>query len=484
MDRFRPSRFTLRGISSRHPRIVNIALLVGSLVVAFWAIEFSFRGIICMIDPPLASTIRMRIAIASTDESARAYSPHPYLSYAPSDMAYADNGLRIGERYFSTQKRAGTIRVACLGGSTTMRKYTQYLDKDLERFSLGRNFEVMDFGCTGWTLMESTIDYMIRVSDFSPDVVLVHHGMNDSFPMIWPDFKPDYSHYRISWHDQSGWLDSRFLSRSWFFSYVQIRRGMRRTALRNYTVYPVDDRELSYTPIQAHLETYRSNLKNLVTLIRTDGGEAVFAPMAYQRGKIAEKYGPLIDKQNECMREVASEMNVSLAETDGVLSSHSNLYTDIVHINRIGIRIQSLLYAPAIWNALQEPDIQPDVVEIVDTLTQRKTPIIKRELEIRWTIELPEIRDFHVYVFDEFAMESIYLGRTGNGSDRVLIWKANAPFIAKRFAEGPAIGRTYRFQVYAILQNGDSLLLICDRPDQIQTVNRYVSDDRKEKQSQ
>lgn len=462
---------SLRDLILWRPRWINALLIIGSTLAALVFVEFSFRLIVRLAAPQLTAKIKNYVRVAASDNSASAYTPHPYLSYAPSDIVYENGGLRIRDRFFPKQKQPDCLRVACLGGSTTMRKYTVYLEKDLERYSLGRNFEVMDFGCNGWTLMESTIDYLIRIADFSPDVVLVHHGMNDVFPAIWPDFKPDYSHYRISWQDQSGWIDAKFLSRSWFFSYIQMQRGIRRTDLRNYTVRSINDGELSYKISPDTLAPYRDNLRNLVNVVRANGGKAVFAPMAYKRGAIAKKYGSLIEQMNECMRGVAEEMKVGLVETDLILSSCPDLFLDIVHVNKLGVRIQSLLYAPAIWDALQPSLVQPDEKEIVRTISSKKTPTAKRELEIRWKLDVQDASDFHVYVFDESAGAPVYLGRTGNGADRRLIWKANSPAIAKRFAAGPAIGRPYHFLIYAIPKEGKSPARgPFDQPDQIEIV--------------
>jgi hypothetical protein len=69
-------------------------------------------------------------------------------------------------------------------------------------------------------------------------------------------------------------------------------------------------------------------------------------------------------------------------------------------------------------------------------------------------VETPPAADYHVYLIDRIGGESVFLGRTKAGNKQSLVWKAGSPNIAERFRKGPALGRTYRFQIYAIPKSG------------------------------
>ncbi len=191
-----------------HPRLVNTSLIFLSVAVTLFVLEGIFRVYLLRADPAEAAFIRKYAEIARLDDTRTQLEPHPYLAYAPTSIQYEREGIRIRGRFFPKNKNAGVIRVACLGGSTTAQQFPPYLDKILNRFPGDSLFEVMDFGCNGWTMMESTINYLIRIADFAPDIVLLHHGVNEGPPRLWPGFKPDYSHFRKPWNEPplSGWF--------------------------------------------------------------------------------------------------------------------------------------------------------------------------------------------------------------------------------------------------------------------------------------
>ena len=220
----------IRYFIKRYPHITNFSLALFTIFFSGLFLEFFFRAALHFLSPKMVDRIHNHISVVTREKTEKNYVSHPYLSYVRNNISYENDGIKIGERAFAKRKNPNAVRVACLGGSTTMYQYPRYLEADLNRYSLGRTFEVMDFGVNGWTLMESTVNYTIRVADFHPDVVLVHHGMNDCFPRVWPDYRPDYSHYRISWRDQSRWFDRKILANSWIFSYLQIKGGAARTA--------------------------------------------------------------------------------------------------------------------------------------------------------------------------------------------------------------------------------------------------------------
>lgn len=77
-------------------------------------------------------------------------------------------------------KPPGTLRIACLGGSTTATGYPQALEAWLDgKLPGGVRAEVLNFGIGGYASVHSLVNYVLNVVDFEPDVVIVHHGWND-----------------------------------------------------------------------------------------------------------------------------------------------------------------------------------------------------------------------------------------------------------------------------------------------------------------
>lgn len=444
-----------RQFIQRYPKSVNIGLIFLAVFITLFVWELGFRLVLSLANAPLARDLKVYAAMTGQDNTRILYEPHPYLAYIRTDTRYEKDGIRIGDQFYARKKNPDVVRIACLGGSTTQNQFTDRLQEELMRYSGRREFEVMDFGCNGWTLMESTINYVIRVSEFEPDAVLVHHGMNDAFPRRWAEFKPDYSHYRSWWNDNSNPIETKLASISWFAAYLQMKRGINRTALKNFTVHPNLSKSGMADQVPETLQPYRRNLLSLIELTRVAGSKIVLAPMPYNRDVKTvskERYGPLIEEHNVCMRELSEVKNVPLAEADVFLQNHPDRFKDIIHVDDRGNRLKTVVYARAIWEALEGHDkIAP--FPLIDENVERLWS--GRTVEIRWNLGLEEeIADYHVYVRNDPASDYVYLGQTRSGTAQSLIWKKNAKGIAGKFALGPAHGRKYEFIVFALPQSG------------------------------
>ncbi len=98
----------------------------------------------------------------------------------------------------SYAKDPGTLRVACLGGSTTVSGYPQKLEKWLaDRMPQGTRAEVLNFGVGGYTSAHSLVNFVLNAVDFDPDVVIVHHAWNDASAALQGcALRGDYAHLR------------------------------------------------------------------------------------------------------------------------------------------------------------------------------------------------------------------------------------------------------------------------------------------------
>lgn len=79
---------------------------------------------------------------------------------------------------------------------------------------------------------------------------------------------------------------------------------------------------------------------------------------------------------------------------------------------------------------------------------------------IRWilageTLDLSNIKDFHIYVLVDRGTDYVYFGRTGDGAARQFEWKQGSPRLAPQFQKGPQFGRVYRFRIYPMTTNGE-----------------------------
>jgi lysophospholipase L1-like esterase len=84
-------------------------------------------------------------------------------------------------------KPAGTIRILCMGGSTTFdtyvtsndRTWPQQLERYLGELHPGVDFEVINAGISGYKVLDSLINFHMRLKSLQPDIMIVYHAHND-----------------------------------------------------------------------------------------------------------------------------------------------------------------------------------------------------------------------------------------------------------------------------------------------------------------
>ncbi len=428
----------------QHRRFTNAALFLLSIGITLLVCEFTFRIWISWANPQAAERVSKYRSIAGIDDSTERFKPHPYLSYTRSDTQLKENGIQIGQQFFSIKKPNDVIRVACLGGSTTMKKYPYYLQLYLDALPLKQQVEVMDFGCDGWTLVESTINYMIRVSHFDPDIVLAHHGANDGTVRLWPGFQHDYAHFRTSWKGRkASWMERMLMANSALFTYIMHREGQSAYELQNHVTRRVNPKTLLSKPNPETLHVYKNYLQKLHVLIEHSEAKMILAPVPYHPTKGRELDKQLIDECNRAMRDYAKQHNLMAADAEPLLRKHPEWFTDFAHMKDAGLYFKTQLFTQAIWAVIQQTE-------------QKKIApqSLARDVQISWDFEPPGTKDYHLQVKLNREKQFRYLGRTGDPKIKSFRWKTGAPNLAPELAEefqaGPQYGTHYTFRVLAM----------------------------------
>jgi hypothetical protein len=100
-------------------------------------------------------------------------------------------------------KPKNIFRIVTLGGSTTEYGYPPFLEEKLNANNKNNNikFEIINGGQSWYTSQHSIINYLFRLKDFDPDLVIFQHAINDiTHSLSTPGFarepyQVDYSHY-------------------------------------------------------------------------------------------------------------------------------------------------------------------------------------------------------------------------------------------------------------------------------------------------
>jgi lysophospholipase L1-like esterase len=124
-------------------------------------------------------------------------------NYTTNINSYGFRGEEINK-----DKPKGTFRIFILGGSTVLSRGTAYektsarvLEKLLSKNYPNKKIEVINAGVDGYTTEHSLIQYLFKIKDFNPDMIIMWHGINDWYYSCSPperayeQYKSDYSHY-------------------------------------------------------------------------------------------------------------------------------------------------------------------------------------------------------------------------------------------------------------------------------------------------
>jgi lysophospholipase L1-like esterase len=118
------------------------------------------------------------------------------------------NSLGFRGEEISAIKPKGTYRIAVLGGSTVLNREVPFeqnavrlLEKKLRKQFPNRKIEVINAGKDYYTSEHSLIQYMFKIADLNPDLVIMWHGANDvgasctlEGVVSHGEYKSDYSH--------------------------------------------------------------------------------------------------------------------------------------------------------------------------------------------------------------------------------------------------------------------------------------------------
>lgn len=215
------------------------------------------------------------------------FESHPYALYVKkpgSDGLYPSNNLGYaGKQDVSKERKPGSVRLYCVGGSTTeafdpargpASSWPALLQGILAARFPGRLIECINAGTASYTSAESLSEFMFRGLDLKPDIVLVYHNVNDAWTCQMVDgFKSDYSHARRHKSWTVGWVN-RLPQIPWLSTYQLVREWvMRRFGKANALLYWISDPPWktvrAFDPAIAAV--FERNITNLVSVALTWG---------------------------------------------------------------------------------------------------------------------------------------------------------------------------------------------------------------------
>lgn len=336
----------------------GLAIAIG-FFIAGALIEVGTRFYIRSTSPELTTQIiQHQDALSRKRRGGELFQPHPYLSFESTHARLTQDGCVIGDKAYSFEKPEGVLRIACIGGSTTMQAYPTKIDFLLDPY-YEQPIEIMDWGCSGWTIVESTINFLLRVRAFHPDVVIIHHGMNDIAPRKLNTFLIDYAHYRKIMERPASHFFDNWLRWSWAYAWMQVRAGGFQTDLMNLTIKtPQPGEFFSETPPPDFtLMTYKTQLDALVKLAKEDHAQIVLAGMIYhETPAFPKEFFAAVEQHNQLMKQAANDFSGVYVDLASVMNSQSDLFVDNCHLTGIGDFIKAKYIAEGVNQVMGLPE--------------------------------------------------------------------------------------------------------------------------------
>lgn len=319
-------------------------------------------------------------------QQSKKYAAHRYIGYYPNPNFARDkqshNSLGFRGAEIVQPKPEGEFRIVCIGGSTT---YTEYNFDDeltypylLERELHERgypNVTVINAGFNGWSSWESLVNFEFRVLDLDPDLVIIHHALNDyAARMLWPPdvFLGDNSGHRIPRltdtfmppvYEYSTLIRMFLIKFGYTQSHSSLDRNLDAQAPSSYSLdlarqvtkstYPsgifksVSPEEM----LKANTSKYfKRNMENLVNMAQFRKIDVVLATIAWS-GQFKNEWVSLpaaqnaLAEHNHITRMIASEMGVHLFDFATVFPDDKQNFVDGRHVNETGVRLKAKMFA-------------------------------------------------------------------------------------------------------------------------------------------
>lgn len=338
----------------------------------------------------------LRLTAQSFDQraSGRPYRfvPTPYVNYRPTPNfvettaigATTHNEYGFRGRAWNSTKEEDTLRVVCLGGSTTYDTgvaddrdtYAAQLEsnlnialKDPDNVDAARSgwlqAEVLNLGVGGYTSAEVLVTLHFYALPLKPDIVLIESAINDVAPRFMDEFDYGYAHFRKVWSNDADGIVERLAEHSRFVLWAGFQLGIiQPPTLESRTRYPLPSFDIASRNFAVNgADAFRRNIEAAVVLIQSAGAKPWLLTQSYldvpsplgsdsDEAKMEALYKQGQAQHNEILRAIAKVRLVDLIDLGKELPPKSANYVDPIHMTREGNAVRADLIAKQLLMSL------------------------------------------------------------------------------------------------------------------------------------
>lgn len=318
--------------------------------------------------------------VASHDPARTMYRPDPFMQVVlrpkaeliDPEQTFKINRLGFRGPEFEGPKPAGTIRVICVGASTTFghsapsdaTTWPRLLEGKLREALPGQTIQVINAGVPGYTTFHNLPNLGLRLLPLEPDVVVFYQGVNDLAQNA--KLARDPTGYRIVRPKRTshGVLTK---AKESSLLYLVLRNQIQ--AWRRKHVPRPEGLKSELDP--AAPRSYERNLRGMITLTKEAGATPVLVTFAsryvaeptpeQEQAAWVDMHLASLDyaglfaghkRYNEVVRTLAKRYQAPLAEGE-VLSGRQEMFTDSVHLTEPGRQGLAEIVFPVVKAALE-----------------------------------------------------------------------------------------------------------------------------------
>jgi lysophospholipase L1-like esterase len=292
--------------------------------------------------------------------------PLPYVNFVPSPDYPGHNRLGYRGVEIELPKPEGVFRIVALGGSTTYSTSTTWEEsyptqlQALLRDQYGyMNVEVVNAGVPGYTSWDVLANYIFRIVELEPDLVLIYDGINDIQPRaVATECYRGQNPLRGLGPTRGLWQRSEVPVQSTLYRVLAIPLGWMAdpsTLEGRFGIYPmrcerdfVDDARIKDNPPVY----FERNLRDLIVLAQANDIQVMLSTWTYNAngdiGAMPPAWRDAIVEHNDILRKLAAEYGLplyDLAATDFWETPEHWAGIDPIHMAAPGTYEQARRYA-------------------------------------------------------------------------------------------------------------------------------------------